>query len=69
MEKAGAKGTAYDGMSDNNRNYWSSSESTAGFATSIAVYPTISNDQQGLYIAGFSKWNYWNYYVRPVLAF
>ena len=69
MEKAGAKGTAYDGMSDNNRNYWSSSESTAGFATSIAVYPTISNDQQGLHIAGFSKWNYWNYYVRPVLAF
>ena len=69
MEKAGAKGTAYDGMFDNNRNYWSSSESTAGFATSIAVYPTISNDQQGLYIAGFSKWNYWNYYVRPVLAF
>ena len=69
MEKAGAKGTAYDGMSDDNRNYWSSSESNAGFATSIAVYPTISDNQQGLYIAGFTKWNYWNYYVRPVLAF
>ena len=69
MEKAGAKGTVYDGMSDDNRNYWSSSESNAGFASSIAVYPTISNNQQGLYIAGFAKWNYWNYYVRPVLAF
>ena len=69
MEKAGAKGTAYDGMSDDNRNYWSSSESNAGYATSIAIYPTISNNQQGLYIAGFTKWNNWNYYVRPVLAF
>lgn len=69
MEKAGDKGTAYDGMADDNRVYWSSSESTAGFATSIAVYPNNSSGQQGLYIAGFTKWNYWNYYVRPVLAF
>ena len=69
MEKAGARGAAYDGMSDGNRNYWSSSESNAGFATSLAVYPTNSNGQQGMYIAGFTKGNYWNYYVRPVLAF
>ena len=69
MAKAGDKGTSYDGMSDSNRNYWSSSESNAGFATSLAVYPTISNGQQGLYIAGFTKSNYWNYIVRPVLAF
>ena len=69
MDKAGARGTAYDGMSDGNRNYWSSSESNAGFATSLAVYPTNSNGQQGMYIAGFTKGNYWNYYVRPVLAF
>lgn len=69
MEKAGARGTAYDGMSDGNRNYWSSSESNAGFATSLAVYPTNSNGQQGMIIAGFTKGNYWNYYVRPVLAF
>jgi len=69
MEKAGARGAAYDGMSDGNRNYWSSSESNAGFATSLAVYPTNSNGQQGMYIAGFTKGNSWNYYVRPVLAF
>ncbi len=69
MAKAGDKGTAYDGMADDNRTYWSSSETTAGFATSLAVYPNISSGQQGLYIAGFTKWNYWNYYVRPVLAF
>lgn len=69
MAKAGDKGVVYDGMSDSNRNYWSSCESTAGFATSLAVYPTISNGQQGLYIAGFMKSNYWNYFVRPVLAF
>ena len=69
MEKAGARGAAYDGMSDGNRNYWSSSESNAGFATSLAVYPTNSNGQRGMYIAGYTKGNYWNYYVRPVLAF
>ncbi len=69
MEKTGTMGTAYDGMSDYQRYYWSSSESTSGNATAIAVYPTVSNNQQGLIISGFLKASYWNYYVRPVLAF
>lgn len=69
MEKAGDKGAAYDGMSDSNRYYWSSSESNATAATTISVWPTISGGQQGLFITGSNKVNYWNYYVRPVLAF
>ena len=67
MEKAGAKGTAYDGMSDDNRRYWSSSESTSGDAACIYVWPTNSNGQQGMLITNSSKAFY--DYVRPVLAF
>lgn len=68
MGKAGAKGTAYDDMSDNYRVYWSSSESTAGASADINVQP---NDvgQQGLIIAYDTKPSYNGYYVRPVLAF
>ena len=69
MTKAGDKGTAYDGMADDYRQYWSSSETTAGAATVIYVSPTISGGQQGLVITNSSKASYWDCYVRPVLAF
>ena len=71
MEKAGAKGTAYDGMSDSDRIYWSSSESTAGGSADITVEPIEQDNdgQQGLLITYDSKRDYENCYVRPVLAF
>ena len=67
MEKAGTKGVEYDGLADNNRSYWSCDESTAGMATCIYVWPTVSGVQQGLLITSKNKAD--SEYVRPVLAF
>ena len=69
MEKAGAKGTAYDGMSDNNRKYWSSSEASAGSSAALFIYPKNEQSNQGILFSFANKVNYYNYYVRPVLAF
>lgn len=69
MSKAGDKGSVYDGMSDSYRYYWSSSESTAGAAADIALYPTAQGSNYGIMFSFANKVNYWTYYVRPVLAF
>lgn len=69
MAKAGDKGIAYDGMSDSNRYYWSSSESTATVAADIVLYPIEQSSNYGLMFSAANKVNYWTYYVRPVLAF
>lgn len=68
MGKAGTKDVAYDGLTDVNRDYWSSSESTAGASAAITIYPIIDiHDQQGLLLSWTAKTD--NFYVRPVLAF
>lgn len=69
MEKAGDMGNAYDAMSDSNRIYWSSSEASAGSSAALFIYPKIENSHQGLLFSFENKVNYFNYYVRPVLAF
>ena len=69
MAKAGDKGSAFYGMSDSNRRYWSSSESTAGGAATLALFPVADGGNHGLMFSYANKINYWNYYVRPVLAF
>ncbi len=69
MEKAGAKGTAYDAMSDSNRKYWSSSEASAGSSAALFIYPKNEQSNQGILFSFANKVNYYNYYVRPVLAF
>jgi len=69
MSKAGDKGSVYDGMSDSNRYYWSSSEATAGGAADLVLYPVAESSNYGLMFSFANKVNYWNYFVRPVLAF
>ena len=70
MAKAGAKGTAYDSVTDDELWYWSSSESFADFAVYLRVDATGTGANNGFnwfvddkdYLSTYSR-------VRPVLAF
>ena len=70
MAKAGAKGTAYDSVTDDYLWYWSSSEFSAGFAVSLVVAATGTGASYGFYCGTGWKVGSGAYFrVRPVLAF
>ena len=62
------EGVEFDDFTGNNRIYWASNETTAGFGTCIYVYPEAEHNQKGMIITHAEKWSAWSY-VRPVLAF
>ena len=70
MAKAGAKGTAYDSMTDNYLWYWSSSESTYVEAVSLGIDATSTGAGCGFFFDSDEKFpDYSLCSVRPVLAF
>ena len=70
MAKAGAKGTAYDSMTDAYLWYWSSSEYSANSAVLLGVDARGTGDDYGFRWYNYVKdYTYGNGRVRPVLAF
>jgi hypothetical protein len=70
MAKAGAKGTAYDSVTDAYLWYWSSSEFDADRAVGLRVDATGTGTGYGFYWSYGSKdGSFTNSRVRPVLAF
>ena len=70
MAKAGAKGTAYDSMTDGYLWYWSSSESTDSMAVNLHLDATGTGTYYGFIWYDLNK-SSTNHFcrVRPVLAF
>lgn len=70
MAKAGAKGTAYDSVTDDYLWYWSSSEYSAGIAVYLYIDATDTGTNYGFFWLLDVKGNSGAYgRVRPVLAF
>ena len=70
MAKAGAKGTAYDSMTDAYLWYWSSSESADSGAVNLHLDATGTGTGYGFFWSDFNKSSMDHFCrVRPVLAF
>lgn len=70
MAKAGAKGTAYDSVTDGYMRFWSSSEGSYRFAVDLCVKATGTGTDYS-FSWFYEKKGYLDSYfrVRPVLAF